>query len=341
MLAREARAVAADLLPRGKQDGSTWRAPSLQTKARSSVCVQLSGAKAGLWVDHANDQDRGDLLTLAAIVLYGGDLKAAIGWAKAKLGISDAAPLPPMDLPEPEEAAADIAERLRKREDAKRLWLAAEAKLAGTPVDSYLRGRGIDLARMGRQPRALRFHPSLWNSESQRHWPALVAAITGPDNGVLAHIATHRIWLAPGPQHWGKAPLEDAKRALGSFKGGWISLSRGASQKNLRDAPPGDCVAIAEGIETALSVAVACPELRVLSSVALANMKHLALPEAIGTVILCPDADASNAQAVRANDRAVAAAVQRFGDEGRTVKVARPQTPDADWNDVLTGKAAA
>ncbi len=96
-------------------------------------------------------------------------------------------------------------------------------------------------------------------------------------------------------------------------------------------APAGETAVIAEGIETALSVAIACPDLRVLAAVSLANMCRLALPPAITCVVLAADNDAGNEKAQAALQRAI----DHFAGEGRTVKVALPETPGADWNDVL------
>ncbi len=191
------------------------------------------------------------------------------------------------------------------------------------------------LAELGRLPRALRFHPACWCAEAGGPLPALVAAITGPDG---AHAATHRTWLAQRPDgSWGEAPLRDPKKTLGSYVGGAIRLWRGASGRPLAEAPDGEHVALAEGIETALSVAVAVPELRVLCAVSLANMGSVALPTGVRTVTLCADNDDGNAAAARA----LARVVDRFAAEGREVRVARPPAGLKDFNDVLTMEGPA
>jgi hypothetical protein len=122
---------------------------------------------------------------------------------------------------------------------------------------------------------------------------------------------------------------------LGSYAGGFIPLWRGASGKPLRDAPPGEAVAIAEGIETALSVALACPELRVLASVALPNMARLVLPATVARVVLCRDNDDHNPKAGELLMRAAA----RFAAEGREVRIARPPV-GKDFNDTLRAETA-
>ena len=150
-------------------------------------------------------------------------------------------------------------------------------------------------------------------------------------NAAGQHVATHRTWLQRHPDGiWRKAKLANPKMSLGSVAGGSIRIWRGASGKPLAQAPEGETVAIAEGIETALSVAIACPELRVLSAVSLGNMGRLALPPAVRTVILCADNDGPNEGAARALQRAV----DHYAAAGRIVKIAVPPC-GKDFNDTL------
>ena len=266
-------------------------------------------------------------------MLYRGDKRAALAWARRWLGLGDApAPARQVPAPAPRSTAAD-PDVAARRAAALRLFLAAQPRLAGTPAASYLAARGIDLAELGRQPRSLRFHPGLWNRESGRDWPALVAAVVSRAG---EHVATHRTWLAQDRDGiWRKAPLREPKMSLGRTAGATIRLWRGASGKPLRDAPEGDTVAIAEGIETALSVAIACPELRVLCAVSLGNLQRIALPPAVRTVILCADDDGDNERARAAFDWAV----QHFLADGRSVRIARPPI-GKDFNDTLQAAAA-
>ena len=124
--------------------------------------------------------------------------------------------------------------------------------------------------------------------------------------------------------------MGNPKMSLGSVAGGCIRLWRGASRKPLAQAPEGEVVAIAEGIETALSVVIACPELRVLAAVSLANMGNLPLPPTVREVIICADNDVANEAAARALERAA----DRYAEQGRNVRIARPPV-GKDFNDTL------
>jgi len=156
----------------------------------------------------------------------------------------------------------------------------------------------------------------------------MIAAICGP-SGKL--VAVHRTWLGqtPGGQ-WVKADLQNAKKVIGSFSGGCVRLWRGASGKALGMAPDDDVTVIAEGIETALSVAVACPEFRVLSAVSLSNMASVSLPDTLKDIIVAADNDSGNEKA----RRALEAALKKFASQGRTVRLAMPEKKNEDWNNV-------
>ena len=339
LLAARIRDLVQKLLPGGHEERGEWVAlnPTRGDRKAGSFRIHLHGTRAGVWADFATD-DAGDALNLVAYILYAGSLKDAIAWARDYLDLPRKGPVPAAvqrEAPPRVDDAQRSQEERARREAAFSMWMGGRASLKGTPAAEYLARRGIDLAALGRQPRALRFVPELYNRESQTHWPAIVAAVT---NDAGEHTATHRTWLAKRDGRWGKAPLSDAKMSLGTVAGSHIRLWRGASNKPIKDAPVGDRVAIAEGIETALSVALACPELRVLCAVSLSNMANLVLPPAIGTVFLCADNDVvDDSPGSRQRQNALARAIAHYRVGGRDVRLAMPAVVGADWNDILQG----
>src|SRR5690348_7476235 len=128
------------------------------------------------------------------------------------------------------------------------IYLASVAEIRGTLAERYLKGRGIDFAQLGRQPRALRFHPGLVHPETGEIAPALVAAITGAAGDV---VAIHRTFLERLPD--GRVVklrgVENAKLCLGTFAGGCIRLWRGKTGRAWKDAERGEWLLIGEGIE--------------------------------------------------------------------------------------------
>jgi phage/plasmid primase-like uncharacterized protein len=323
-LGSRAEALARELLPHGHREGAEWVAPSLTGTSQRGLSVRITGSKAGVWAEFDADA-RGDGLDLVAHALFRGDKSAAYKWALGWLGIGQAGAMPqPRPRPAPPPAGPDAHERATAAA-AFRLFLAGKAELRGTPADAYLKGRGIDLAELGRQPRALRFHSAVRCIEAGGDLPAMLAAIRGPDG---QHVATHRTFLAEYGGTWCKAKLKAPKKVLGSYAGGLIPLWRGASGKPLATAPEADVIAIGEGIETCLSVAIACPEYRVLAAVSLANLARIILPAQAVDLIVLADNDHGNAAAQAGLQRAV----DRLLAEGRSVRIAR-SSAGKDFND--------
>ncbi|WP_428485972.1 DUF7146 domain-containing protein [Rhodopila sp.] len=323
-LARQIETLCADLLPAGRRKSAYWTVGGTDNTKGGSLWVHLRGAKQGRWQDAATGEF-GDALDLLAACRHAGDKKAAYAAARAWLGHGGNAPAP--IRPPPRTQPTQVDDEARKRAYALRLYLQAAPALAFTPVASYLRDRGIDLAALGRQPRALRYHADLPHRETGLRCPAMIAAIAGPDG---RHIATHRTYLERAGGGWIKLRNTNAKLSIGNFAGGSIRLWRGASGRPLRDAPPDEPVLIGEGIETCLSIALACPELRILCAVSLGNLGPVWLPAQVRMVILAADND-THPQARVALQRAI----ERHIDAGREVRIARAQNA-SDFNDMLT-----
>nr|WP_255663250.1 toprim domain-containing protein [Komagataeibacter sp. FNDCR2] len=328
MLANNMLALVQTLLPGGTRQGAEWKCGSVAGEPGQSMAIHLHGEKAGKWGDFSTGET-GDALDLVAAVMTRGDLKEAYRWAVNYLGLHD--------MGRVEEHRREIARQVdahpdetdeKRRRHARAMWLGARHDIIGTPVDLYLAARGIHLADLASVPRALRFAPEHYCHEIRGPLPAMLAAIT---DGSGAHIATHQTWLAQdGQGAWRKAALNAAKKIRGAFLGGSIRLQRGASGKSLKDSPAGETVAIGEGIETCLSVALACPEMRVLAAASLGNMASVQLPDQVRSVILLADND-TNPQAQRGLRRAIDFHLEA----GREVRVAR-SPKGKDFNDAIT-----
>lgn len=208
-----------------------------------------------------------------------------------------------------------------------------------TPVDGYLKNRKIDLRHLGHVPGPLRYHPRLLHGGIRDYLPAMVAAVNGPGGHL---VAVHRTWLEYAGGAWIKARLGryDNKMVLGTHPGGSIHLWKGASDKKLKDAPEGDPVVIAEGIETALSIVMRAPERRVLCGLNQGNMGGVWLPPQIGDVILALDNDAAvdndKSEEKRAKaELATARMLNRWYERGyKNVRIIRSPV-GKDFNDAL------
>jgi putative DNA primase/helicase len=195
-------------------------------------------------------------------------------------------------------------------ETALAVWRASESA-KGTPVETYLRSRQLDLPGSP----VLRFHGTL-KHPSGGVWPAMVALVT---HGITrAPIAIHRTFLAR--DGFGKAPVDPAKMMLGPCRGGVVRLGE-----------PSDALMVGEGIESCLSAmqATGNPAWAALST---SGLRALDLPRDIRDVIVLADGD-------EPGEAAAQNAARRWGREGRCVRVARPPT-GMDFNDLLKARTS-
>jgi len=227
------------------------------------------------------------------------------------------------------------------RGKALRIWRESRP-ISGTPVETYLRARGVDLDALramygGDCPHDLRFHPDLpyvWDGVRHRG-PAMIGAVREP-GGALTGI--HRTWLSADGQ--AKASLPKAKLTLGAIwgGGGWLS-------------PVCATALIGEGYETALVTAGRLARagrgpFLVVSAISLGNLAGakrpvrrkvwayhepdpdrpgLVMPEGVKAVIILRDADWKNERARAANAGAYELAVAKFRQAGLEVREATPR----------------
>jgi hypothetical protein len=199
-------------------------------------------------------------------------------------------------------------EEERNRRIAWRIWTSGRNP-RGTPVEAYLHSRGLSLPPAP----VLRWTKSCWNRETGRELPAMLARIDGPDGKFLA---VHRTWLRPDGSD--KAALAEPKRTLGSWRGGAVHL-----------APAGPLLAIAEGIEDALSVLVAT-RIPAWSAVSKGGFKGLVLPAELRELLIISDNDRNGHGQLAARR-----AAERWAAKGRRVRLALPPRAGEDVNDLL------
>lgn len=341
--------------------------PGRADRTVGSFCITMDGPKQGRWHDYATGE-KGDVIDLIGLSLGITDTVAKFREARAFLGLDTEDPATRraredqaarIRAEREAKAAADVGRADQMRKWAEGCWLSGQERIAGTPVELYLRARGIDLAALGHQPGAIRYHPEcryyytedVVNAETgeittqRRHrpLPAMVTAIGRGDK----IIDCHRTYLSIGTSGaWEKANIEDAKKVFTDYTGGSIRLSRGIGPKGGRGAglahcPPGTRVFITEGIENGLSLMMlrhlaGQPPVYVLAAGSIWNMAHVELPSGVAQVVLAADND-SHPQAREALERAVVA----HADKGRSVAVWRSDFAGEDLNDALRRVLAA
>ncbi len=214
--------------------------------------------------------------------------------------------------PDPAAIAQRKAEQhkavVKRAAQAQRLWQEAQP-ISGTLAETYLRGRGITCPLTD----TLRFIPSCWHATAKR-FPALVARVDGGDG-----FAVHRTYLRSDGHS--KADVEPAKAMLGAVQGGAVRLSDG----------PGP-LAVAEGIETALSLASGLlrTPASIWAALSTSGLKSLYLPVKTGRLTIAPDGD----DAGRAAAQSLAERAHRIGWQVSLL----PAPNGRDWNDILMVK---
>ena len=192
----------------------------------------------------------------------------------------------------------------RRSEAALAIWQSAQPA-QGTPLETYLATRGIDLP----PPDVLRFHAGL----KHHFWPMMVALVTNGTDG--RPVAIHRTYLARDGS--GKAQIDPQKMMLGPCRGGAVRL-----------AEPGEVLMVGEGIETCFAAMQATGH-AAWAALSTSGLRTLDLPEDARDVIVLADGD-------EAGEAAARDCGSRWQRQGRRVRIARP-TQGMDFNDMLLG----
>ena len=275
-LGLQAETVCRRYLPHGRRQGRYWVAGDLDGARGRSLFVRLRGPGVpGKWTDAANGQ-HGDLLDLIRYRSGAPTLRAALDEARAFLALE---PAPDRD---PGAASATGGGDYDATEAARRLWRQCRA-IAGSHAERYLHARGLSRCRFA----ALRYHPELRYREasSVRRFPALVAAVTGEDSGILG---VQRTWL--DPRRPAKAGVTNPRKALGRIFGHAVRFG----------AVPGDGLAslvVGEGIETVLSLVTAVPEIGAAAALSAGSLGAFAPPPGVARLVIARDNDEDGALA--------------------------------------------
>ena len=136
-LARQASQVAEYLLPGGKRKGQEWKAGSVDGDAGDSLGVHLTGPKAGVWRDFAQDVG-GDLIDLFMHARRC-SLGDAIREAKAYLGVQDVKLETPREWKRPPQRCPEA-----KPESPALRWLKTERGISEPAIAAYRVGASKD-----------------------------------------------------------------------------------------------------------------------------------------------------------------------------------------------------
>ena len=193
------------------------------------------------------------------------------------------------------------------------------SSIAGTLAEQYLREhRNI---KGSIDEKTFRYHPNLKNWITGHHYPALIVIARDKDEKICGIQA---VFLDPKTAN--KAPLgKNTKLSRGMISEGAIA-HRGKTD---------GLVALAEGPETALSIAEARPDLTVYISFSVNNLAKVALKSGHQNFLICGDNDGKDSGSTKSIERAVNTLTQ----QGKNVWLALPNKSAHqnkwDFNDAL------
>lgn len=254
------------------------------------------------------------------------------------------------------------------KEHAKKLqtlWKEA-VPIDGTPAEAYLRNRGID----GELPNSgdVGYHHRVlyWDSDAEKvigHFPTMLSVLRTSQSG--HPLSIHRIYL---DRKGKKANVPEVKKLMPCSVEGAMSDGGAAIRLYKLD---GDSLAITEGIETAIAVRSAHPNLPVWAAFSAQVLSNFVPPASVKNVYIFGDVDPSGAgQAAAARlalrleskgikaklclpakmfalpphssgwyskQHSLAAMIQRVHKDGYELAM---KSPKVDWNDLLMASKA-
>ncbi len=310
--------------------------PTRPDRHPGSFYIMVGGPKVGGWCEMSGDYT-GNILQLIAYIKgfsLPREFSKVLKWANDWLAADH---IIPADLPTRTDAPRSPESR---RKTALGLWLRGQKSLLGTPAETYLlEHRGLDIRQLKKEPGALRFDPKgrFYIGRDYTEHPMICALMIGGD---LKPKAIHRTFLNDSGD--GKLDtVSNPKKMLGGFAGGFVPVSRGHSGLPIREATEAgiwDTLAICEGLEDALSVALSCPDWRVVYVGTLGNIGNMPWLDLFEEVFIC----AQNDENETARNQLASSFLKLKGQaRGRKLEMKYPPEGVKDWNDWLRDLMAA
>ncbi len=271
-LSRQAEAVCRHYLSNGHRAGRYWVVGDVYNTPGRSMFVRLTGPEsgkgaAGKFTDAATGE-HGDLLDVIRESCGLVDFKDVVAEARSFLSLRRPEPDP---QPRPRLGSVPAG----SPEAARRLFAMAQP-IAGTIVETHLRGRAITALH---ETKNLRFHPRCYyRSEGNgptETWPAMIASVTDLAG---AQTGAHRTWLLPDGSD--KAPVDIPRRAMGHLLG-----------HGVRFGIVDDVLAAGEGIETVLSARSGLLKMPMMAALSAAHLAAVLFPATLRRLYVVRDLD--------------------------------------------------
>ncbi|WP_371256137.1 toprim domain-containing protein [Rickettsia endosymbiont of Ixodes scapularis] len=300
------------------------------------IAMKINGSKAGIWYDFSKEEG-GDLFTLVQrekncdfveakkylqdMVSISTKVDEALA---VNLSTNKKRQIKTQTEQESEMAKIKRAEILYEKSDS------IKYSMPNNVATRYLsEHRGIEKILTGYQlSNDLRTN-MMWDSNSKQYYPALIAFARNKDGNITGG---QSIYLNKDTNN--KANIEVNKRSFGRIRGSFVEINKNNEQQNVQSSKDGNnsvsnITIIAEGVETALSIAEAGIKGKILCSLGVSNIRNYE-PIKGERIIIAADNDGKDAVSVNT----VIKAQEELIRQGATVAIIRPPEK-GDFNDML------
>ncbi len=294
---------------------------------QGSLSVTTKGERQGWWNDFS--EGKGGRSMLSFVQHHAGlSKKEAIKFCADWAGIiqinSDKAPnFETKKLADNGHKEVSVEQKLREEKKVNYAKKLASQSLPakGTLVEKYLKEhRGIALDNL---PEDVRFHAGIYSKLNDKTYPAMLVIARDHLGNINAVQATY---LDPETANKvDKSLIQVQKQSFGVLKGSLVTLHKGEIDSH---------TAIAEGIETGLSVSQSLPKTNVKVTLSKSNFLNIDPKSVNEKVVFFMDQDGKNIK----EDKAIYDAGKRLSDVNKKVSLVIPDTTTdtkRDYNDVL------
>ncbi|QWB86753.1 RecBCD enzyme subunit RecD [Rickettsia parkeri] len=305
------------------------------------IVMKINGSKAGIWYDFSKEEG-GDLFTLVQrekncdfveAKKYLQDM-VAMSTNKSKDLVVNLAANKNQQIKTQTEQESEIA-KIKRAIGLYEKSDSIKYSMPNNVAKRYLsEHRGIEKILTGYQLSNDLRTDMMWDSNSKQYYPALIAFARNKDGNITGG---QSIYLNKDTNN--KADIEVHKRSFGRIRGSFVEINKNNEQQNVQISKDGNnsvsnVTIIAEGLETALSIAEAGIKGKVLCSLGVSNIRNYE-PIKGERIIIAADNDGKDAVSVNT----VIKAQEELISKGAIVSIIQP-AEKGDFNDMLKSQGA-
>lgn len=286
-----------------------------------SFSLIIQGEKTGSWCNFESGEAGRDLIGLY-MNIHGVSFKEALSQLAKQRGITSEKILNNM----PDTIKNN---QIHNQSNDKKIAYAREVyrktiSIYGTPAEKYLQNRGLE----GQLPNDFRYTPNAIHPDTKKPTHTLIAPIKNNKNEITGVV---RIFLNKDGTKLNKTLIGQDNQPFKAVQKANLGVMKNAAV-TIQSNPISNTLLVAEGVETALSIAKAKPNENVLASLSVSQLKQIPVSSKIKNIVICADNDGSNPN----SRKALISAVDHHLKSGKKVFISMPHGHEkSDFNDLL------